>query len=301
MKPQVVGLLILLFWINGGFAQDLRQRFNESLQSRDTVAQLKLLREWEKTKSGDPELSIAWFNHFFFNAKVETLHLGENPEGKDALVVRDSAGNSVSFLSQGEVGFDVAKAERAIRIIDGAISRFPKRLDMRFGKIYALGEMHDWRRFTEEIISTIDQSHKIGNKWQWTDGKPADDAKNFMLGSIQGYFNQLYETGDDGLLENMERIAEAVLRHYPDDVMNLSNLSILKVIGKRYDEALVLLKKAEKLAPADTVILGNLALVYTEKGQKENAIAYYQKMADAGNDETKAYAETRIEKLKSGQ
>lgn len=301
MKYHVRFFLVILLWAKCAFAQDFRERFNEALHKSDTLAQIKVLREWEKTRKDDPELYVARFNHHFSNAKIETLHLGENPEGKDALVLKDSAGNSVSFLTQGEVGFDSRKAERAIKTIDEAISKFPKRLDMRFGKIYALGEMHDWKRFTDEILLTIDFSNKIANNWQWTDGKPADDAKNFMLGSIQGYFNQLYETGDDTLLENMERIAERVLEHYPDDVMNLSNLSILKVIAKRYDEALILLQKAEKLAPTDTVILGNLALVYTEKGQKDKAIAYYQKMADAGNEETKAYAKTRIEKLKSAQ
>ena len=292
-------LLLLSLWTLCGSAQDFRERFNESLRKSDTVAQLRVLNEWNKSKKGDPELYVAWFNHYFSNARIETLHLGENPEGKDALVVEDSVGNTVSFLSQDEPGYDLKKAERAIKVLDDAISKFPKRLDMRFGKTYALGELHDWKRFTEEIIRTLDYSDKIHNQWQWTDGKPADDAKNFMIGSIQGYFNQLYETGDDALLQQMEQIAATVLRYYPDDVMNLSNLAILKVIAKQYDEALAFLERAEKLAPTDSVILGNLALVYTEKGQTEKAISYYRKMAEAGNDETKAYAKTRIEKLQT--
>lgn len=292
-------MFALFMTCNCGIAQNLRDHFNETMANNDTVARLKILDEWSKTGKDDPELRIAWFNHHFASARVQTLHLGENPQGDDALTVRDSTGSSVSFLSQGQVAYDVKKAELAIGTIDEAISRFPKRLDMRFGKIYALGEMHDWKRFTDEIVRTIAYSDKIRNDWQWTLGKPADDAKNFMLGSIQGYFNQLYETGDDSLMQDMERISETVLKYYPEDVMNLTNLAILKVIGKKYDDALVLLLRAEKLAPADTVVLGNLALVFSEKGEKGKAISYYSKMDEAGNEETKAYAKNRIEKLKS--
>ena len=37
-----------------------------------------------------------------------------------------------------------------------------------------------------------------------------------MLGTIQSYLKQLYDTEDDNLLQDMIRIGEATLKYYPN-------------------------------------------------------------------------------------
>ena len=56
----------------------------------------------------------------------------------------------------------------------------------------------------------------------------------------------------------MKVIAETVLKYYPDHVESLSNLAVISLIKKDYDAALEMLLKAEKIAPKDFVVLGNL-------------------------------------------
>jgi hypothetical protein len=101
---------------------------------------------------------------------------------------------------------------------------------MRFGKTYVLGENENYTEFTKEIIKTIEYSNVIKNEWNWTKDKKLEDAENFMLGSIQNYVTQLYNTGNDDLLENMKNIAETILKNYPNHIESLSNISIVHLI-----------------------------------------------------------------------
>src|SRR5690606_11925206 len=98
-------------------------------------------------------------------------------------------------------------------------------LDMRFGKIYVLGQTGQFTSFTNEIVHTIDYSDSIQSKWLWKNGEPVDDAVDFFLDAIQDYILQLYDNGDN-YLNDMRSIAEAVLRYHPNDVRLLSDISI---------------------------------------------------------------------------
>jgi tetratricopeptide (TPR) repeat protein len=161
------------------------------------------------------------------------------------------------------------------------------------------GELKSYKDFTAEIIKTIDYSAIIKNKWTWTDNKPVDDPKEFMLNSIQSYQLQLYNTNNDDLLDNMKQIAQTVLKYYPDHVESLSNLSIVYLIKKEYDQALEVLLKAEKLAPTDYIILSNIAQAYKLKGDNKNAIKYYEQTIKFGDEEANEYAKGQIEELRN--
>jgi tetratricopeptide (TPR) repeat protein len=161
-----------------------------------------------------------------------------------------------------------------------------------------LGEIEEFEPFTQAIVSTIDHSRKIQNKWLWTDNKPLEEPKEVMLGSVQDYVVQLYNTGDDKLLDNMKLIAETVLKHYPNHIHSLSNISIVYMIKGDHDKALEALLKAEKLTPKDYVVLGNIAQAYTLKGDRKNAIKYYELTAKYGNAAAKSQAKKQIQALK---
>ena len=135
------------------------------------------------------------------------------------------------------------------------------------------------------------------NKWTWDDNKPLDDPKEFMLSSIQSYQIQLYNTENDSLLDNMKRIAETVLKYYPDHIESLSNLSIVFMLQEQYDKALEPLLKAEKLDSKDFIVLSNIAQAYKLKGDNKNAIKYYELTLKYGDDQAKKYAKEQIEEL----
>jgi len=88
------------------------------------------------------------------------------------------------------------------------------------------------------------------------------------------------------------------LKLYPDNVECLSDLSIVYTIRKQYDDALEVLLKAYKLAPKDHIVQANIANTYRLKGDKKNAIKYYELMAINGDEDSKIFAEGEIKKLK---
>jgi tetratricopeptide (TPR) repeat protein len=183
--------------------------------------------------------------------------------------------------------------------IDKGIELYPNRLDMRFGKIYVLGEIKDWNNFTSEIIKTINYSNLNKNEWTWTNNnKYGGKEKEFLL-DIQTYQLQLYNTGDDNLLKNMRDIALEVLKYYPNHIESLSNISITYLLTGEYDKGIDALLKAETLNPKDFIVLSNIAQGYKLKGDYKKSIEYYEKTIKYGDNQAKEYAKQQIEELKN--
>lgn len=301
MKKQITILLFgLTLLLNQATAQTFKQQFNDLVSKGDTIGQIHLIEKWEKANNNDPELYVAGFNYYVQKSRKEMIRMDNNPKGKDVLKIMDKDSTNkkpVAFL-YGDTYYDDNLLKKGFDYIDIGIKKFPNRLDMRFGKIYMYGKIEDYEKFTTEIIKTIDYSQEINNKWTWTDDKPQDNPKDFMLGAIQDYQVQLYNTEKDNLLDNMKQIAEAVLKYYPNHVESLSNLSIVLMLKKQYDKALEPLLKAEQINPKDYIVLSNIAQAYKLKRDYKNSIKYYELTKETDDQELKKYAESQIFELK---
>ena len=291
------GLILLSNQVNG---QTFKVQFNDLISKKDTVGQQQLLEKWEKADNNDPELFVACFNFYVIKSKKEIVTLGQNPKGKDVLQIMDqdtTKKEPVAFM-YGDTYYKSNLLSKGFDWISKGIKKYPNRLDMRFGKIYMFGQLKDYEKFTTEIINAVDYSNQNKNKWTWADSKPLDDPKEFMLSSIQSYQLQLYNTENDNLLENMKRIAETILKYYPDHVESLSNISIVFMLQKQYDKALESLLKAEIINPKDYIVLSNIAQAYKLKEDNKNAIKYYELTIKFGDEQAKKYAQGQIDKLK---
>ncbi|SRR5258705_4516086 len=266
---QTITLTIFFSWLFISAAgQNFEQQFIELYHKQDTIGEAKILTQWKSKKPNDPELYVAYFNYYVQKSMQKAVEL----EREDL--------------------------KKAYEYIDKGIAMFPNRLDMRFGKIYMLVQKENYTAFTNEIIMTIDYSGINKNAWLWTDDKVLKDPKQFMLKSIQDYILQLYNLGDTKLLDNIKRISESVLKYYPDNVESLLDLSIFYTMNKNYDKAIEQLLKAEKLAPTNYIVMSNIAEAYLKKGDKANAINYYQKVVKYGDASVKADAQKKIDELK---
>ncbi len=304
MKPSLrrfVSLLPLIVALTGAAqAQTYKKEFNDLFQKKDTAGQRLLLEKWEKADIKDPELYVSRFNYYVNLSRLSVVGMGQHPKGKDVLELWDKTDSTkkkpAAYLYDDNY-YQPELLQKSFSWIDKGITLHPSRLDMRFGKIYMLGETSDYKEFTKEIVKVVDRSALKSTKWTWSDNKLLEDPKKFMLGSIQNYQLQLYNTGNDDLLKYMKEIAEAVLKHYPDHVESLSNLSIVYSLWKNYDKALEYLLKAEKLAPHDYIVLNNIAQAYGFKGYNKKAIQYYELAAKYGDDEMKEFAKGKIAEL----
>ncbi|AFM04714.1 hypothetical protein Fleli_2341 [Bernardetia litoralis DSM 6794] len=294
------GLTLFFSQVNG---QTFRQQFNDFVSKKDTVGQQQLLEKWEKTDSNDPELFVAYFNYYIIKSKQEILSVGQNPKGSNVLQImsQDTTEKEPIAFMYGDTYYEPNLLSKGFDWIRKGIEKYPNRLDMRFGRIYMFGELEDYENFTKEIIKTLDYSSVNKNKWTWAENKSLDDPNKIMLGSIQNYQIQLYNTENDSLLNNMKDIAETVLKYYPEHIESLSNLSIVYLFQEQYDKALEPLLKAEKINPKDYIILNNIAEAYKNKGDKKKAIKYYEltlKYID-DDEQTKKYIQEQIDGLKS--
>jgi tetratricopeptide (TPR) repeat protein len=287
-----------MFLMESITGQSFLQQFFQLSSKNDTIGELALLKKWESSNKEDPDLFIAWFNYYFQKSMKEVVRLDADTSRQNGFKITDPATKKRVGSMFGDIFYDPDIVSKGFQYIDKGIEKYPTRLDMRFGKVYAYGKIPDWENFTDEIVKTIDYANVIKNQWTWKENKPLEDPVKFMLGTIQSYQVQLYNTGYDSLVKYMETIAKAVLKYYPNHVESLSNLSIVYLINKDFDKAIEVLLTAEKQDPTDYIVLGNLAQAYTLKGDYENAIKYYKLTVKYGDQKSKDFANKQLKNLK---
>jgi tetratricopeptide (TPR) repeat protein len=297
MKIKIWITLGFISLASYSFGQSQLQQFSVLASKNDTIGELTFLKNWEATNKNDPDLYVAWFNFYFLKSKKEVVRLDADTTKQEGFKVNDPITKKRVGSIYGDIYYDPQIVNKGIQYIDIGIDKFPSRLDMRFGKVYVYGIINDFEHFTSEIVKAIDYSNIIKNKWTWKENKPLEDPKTYMLGTIQSYQNQLYNTGNDSLLIYMSTIAKTILKYYPDHIESLSNLSIVYLINKDYKKAIETLKKAEKLNPSDYIVLGNLARAYQLDGDKINAIKYYELEIKYGDQPAKEFAKNQIKDL----
>ncbi len=297
-------LLTLLLCVSFGQAigQDYKELFKSSLHSKDVERQLEILEKWEKKGKGkkDAEYYIAYFNHYVNRGRNEIVTIVENAKRSDKIAIMSQDKDitePIAYIT-GEIKYEPELISQAISWINQGIEKFPNRLDMRNGKTYLFSMIGDYENQTKSIIETVEYSVENNNKWLWEDDKPVKDAEKSMFSAIQDYQTRIYDLEDKGLYKYMQTIAETILRHYPEHVESLSNISIVYMELRNYDKALEYMLMAEEIDPRDVIVLSNIAHVYTMKGKIQSAIEYYQKMIRYGDDNMKSYAEECIKDLK---
>lgn len=288
--------MALIVSVNFCYAQDYRAQFVESLQADDTLKQWEILTTWQKADPKSPELYTSYFNYYFQKSKQELIALTEEEPSGESMSFQDSTGQTVGFFGN-QTTFNGPVLQKGLDKIDEGIRLYPNRLDMRFGKIYVLGQLEDWDNFTQEIVKAIQYSKQNKNAWYWTNNEKKENGQEFFLTSLQDYQVQLYEAGRDVLAKYMGTIANEVLKYYPDHVESMSNLSITYLLTDKPDKAIEILLKAEKISPRDPIILGNIAHGYKQAGDRKKAIEYYRKTIQYADPETAEQAEQQLKEL----
>lgn len=277
--------------------QTYYEKFKTLFQQNDTIKIASLLTEWEKTSPNDPELYTAAINYYFSNSKKEIVSVDKQQKSNESFQLTDSTGQVAGFINS-SLDYDTEKLSKAIKYANTGIDKFPNRLDIRFGKCHILQQIEDYDNFTKEIIKTIDYSQVNKNNWLWTENKKQENGESSLLESIQSYLKQLYDTEDDNLLLNMIQIGEATLKIYKSNVEILSTTSVALLLTKNYDKAIEYLKQAENINPKDFIVLNNIAQGYKLKGDKANAIKYYELTEKYGDERAKLQARRNINELR---
>lgn len=294
---KLITLLLVLITGQYGFCQEYHADFLKHFNTGNTKKQLKVLKKWEAESPNDAALFTSYFNYHVKQAqRVEFIKETYDPETYFDYILRFNDNRDPETVLD-NIKFDLDELKKGFNKIDEGIKLFPNRLDMRFGKIFVLGQVADWNAFTREIIKAIEHSAKNDNKWTWTNGTDSlGDQESFLL-AIRNYQIGLYDVGNDALIDNMIEISNALDTHYPEYVDNLITLSTCYLLKKDYEKGIDALLKAESINQNDYVILGKIAEAYKLKGDYMQAIEYYKKTYVLGNERAIAYAREQVKLL----
>ena len=130
-------------------AQSFDERFSDCFSKGDTAAARRVLRQWEASAERPAEFFVAGLNDCFRMARQSLIVLGNGPGNGPTLETVDPAGSCRELSLSEAVRYGTALVRRGIAYVDRGIEAYLSRLDMRFGKIRALGEIGDYDRYDE--------------------------------------------------------------------------------------------------------------------------------------------------------
>lgn len=301
MRTRFLYFIVLVSLINTQIArgQTNFDAFNQLLGKGDTALIESFLTQWQIAEPDAADLYAARFNFYVWSSMQEVIVMSDKPEGENVLEIHptDSTAQDPVQYMYGDIIYRPEPLATAMQYINAGITLFPNRLDLRFGKVYLLGETEQWDIMAEEIIKAIHYGAEHQNQWLWVGDQPVPEGNEVMFGSVQDYIGQMFDTEEDSLGEEIMMISQSILSHYPDNIENLSNLSVAYMLQNNYTEALKPLLYAETLQPRDPIVLVNIAWCYKQGGDKANAIKYYERVIAINEPDTAAFAEEMIKEL----
>ena len=260
----------------------------------------RILRQWRRSDSAEtPNYYVACANYYMFVAARTVLYLDSKiSQDTSSLLIEDTTGKPVGSLSY-KTFYNPDSIEKALECLTEAISKYPNRLDLRFGKIYLFERTENWKSMYNEIMKTLDYSVENKNKWLWSGDKMIKHGKDVFLSGLQSYMFDMYNTENDSLLIYIKNISEKILKYYPLDLPALNNLGMYYFYKKQYEKAEKYFLKVLKLNKKDTLVLMNLAYLYEIEGKKEKAIKYYKKVLKYGKGQVIIQVKQILKKLQS--
>ena len=256
MKHQLSFLLIMLL-INAAFAQSYSDTFDDAFRRDDVAGQREALRLWQQEAPNDVNLYIARYN-FYANRAI-----GQN--------------TSVIITPLADSGL--------VAIEDG-ISLFPDRLDLRFGKIYFLGQLARWEEFVDEIDRTINHSLQINHGWEFPN-VPDDMMEGLLVEGMVDYMVTMWgsiadtahlSAADSLMAKHIQGLAKRMVQLFPGDFPSTYMLALSHLILNENDKAYKYLRRAEGIDNTNVPLLETLVKVCRLMGKTGQAIEYQQRI-----------------------
>lgn len=297
MKRLFLSALIVLL-SGAAFAQtksELYDRFTKSRAQQDTAAVAALITDWERLYPGDAELYSLRANYLFMNAfEAVVVMTDEVPDpGKRALEFVDSLG--VTRYMYSKLAPKEDKVNAAKNILAEGITKNPDRLDLRVGKAYLHLQLAEYALAAQEMQSALERSVLNGDKWTGALDAPIEsDSEAGLEGSVQTFFYELANTED---LAPAGSLVDTAIRLYPRNPIYLADKAAVCYFSGDLEETVKWYISALEIAPDDMLIATNIAHIYEELGDKQNAVKYYRIVAASDDEEFAGEANDKIRKL----
>ena len=271
-------------------------KYKKLLNDSDTVALKNCICRWEKAEPKSPDVIAAWYNYYIKRAMTEVLNLStvKPVDGTQYFELQNDTTKETTGYLYGQTEYNDKLMQAAYAKIDEGIKEFPDRIDLPFGKVHMLLKQGLYDAALSELSKVIERSKANRNQWLWTLNKPITDGKEFLIDTMQGYFNQLLDIDDN---KPAYKLNEMMLTAYPEDIRLRSNKASLLGMKGNYAEALPLFASIHKDAPEDDIVAFNLAMCYEKTSDKKNAISLYQQLINSKNTDIATAARQALRSL----
>lgn len=292
-------LSILLFCINIiGFSQDRLEQFFSFYHPQHVAHLGGILEEWEtkEGQTGDWFLAKYWHMKLLY-AENDFRLVNTHNEPADYYLI-DGKSDTPIDLQEFVVYPDWGKTKMA-EVFEGAFVRHPSRLDLRLAEIEFYKEQGLWLEMVKSVERLLDRSAAEGHFWVVRADQTVSDGEKTILKWLDDLQIELYTSGDDILLPYMRTIALKTIEVFPRWVQAYNDVAVTYLHAGDFEQSIVYLRQAHKIAPNDLHVVGNLAYLLKLNGQKEEALIYYRKMMESGDAETANFAKEQHRKLAS--
>lgn len=285
------------------------QRPEPPATQEDTAAWNRYFAAWEVRTPDDPNLWIDRFNHDFNRARRSVLILRGSEdaqplpgESDERMMLLDSAGNTAGSIGE-QIFYDQTLLDRAIAAIDCGIARHPDRLDMRLGRAAALLYAGRYEQTAETLCLLIDRARENGGRWLGEDGKttnvlpPGQLVSDYLQSYAVELFNLLSSASAEEAHRAFGRLSQYEAEYCPASPLALNNVALWHHTAGRVQEALAYFIRACEAAPEDALLIHNIAQLYRESGDRENARKWWEKLLDAPEEADRTKAREMLREL----
>ena len=252
--------LLITIYVGTAFAQSYSDAFDEAFSRDDITAQREALELWQREAPEDVNLFIARYNYYANRA------IGQNSD----VIIAPMADSGLVAIEEG-------------------IDLFPNRLDLRFGKIYFLGQLARWDAFVSEIARTLDYSVQINNKWEFPN-VPDDMMEDLLTEAMNDYLVAMWmsvadtarlTSADTLVIKKVQGLAKRIVQLFPGDFPSTYMLALSYQVLNENDKAYKYLMRAEKISSTSKSLLQLLVKVCRELGKVAQAEEYQRRLNES--------------------
>ncbi|WP_367871074.1 hypothetical protein [Luteolibacter sp. Populi] len=280
-------------------ADEFSDEFQKLRKAEDHKAMIKFLADSEQTQATNANYYALASNYWWRFAGQPNLSTKPAAPGEPSLTDPKTGKEVGSIATNGDL--DPGLRKKALDLTTEGFKRFPHRLDIGFGLAQVQFKMGQDAAAVATLLSVLKISKDKPADLKWADNKPLPEpAAQMVPESIQGYTAPLFEAATPESEKLCKQLCDATIAAYPEHPFAYNILAALADIKGDSAEVMKMLSLAHTKAPADPLVLLNLAEAQRAAKQNKEALASYKKLlALEADDELKDAAKEGIQALQA--
>jgi len=282
--------------------QRVRDKVDEISKDRSEAETRKELAAWKQREPNSPEPYIVAANYLLRRTIQPTQVTINSTTGKPArkkgkdnsgkfAVVDPKTGKTVGTIGEQAVGpkpdpQTVQKLQtEAAAELEQALKIAPNRLDIMLGRASILHDQGDWKTYRSQMEVARRQVATEPQKLSWLENKPVSEARQKVVltlhSSVVESLREETPAGD----KRGEDLATLGAKYFPDSVELITDCGTARAYAKDWAGAAKFYEHAAQLAPADSIVMINLARAYLNLGDIAKAEKAAKKVVELNDDE----------------